>query len=74
MPTPTARSAHAVRLEFGQGSLVRSNLSGAAFTGDWLWVAGEGGGGRARPRPRAPGGHETHRSGAVGAGTPGERG
>jgi hypothetical protein len=38
---PNARSANAVRLEFSAGSLVRTNLSGAAFTGDWLWVAGD---------------------------------
>jgi hypothetical protein len=38
---PNARVANAVRLEFAAGSLVRSNLSGAAFTGDWLWVAGD---------------------------------
>jgi len=38
---PNSRSANAVRLEFATGSLVQSNLSGAAFTGDWLWVAGD---------------------------------
>ncbi|KQW49632.1 MULTISPECIES: DUF3616 domain-containing protein [unclassified Roseateles] len=38
---PNKRSANAVRLEFSTGSLVQSNLSGAAFTGDWLWVAGD---------------------------------
>ena len=36
-----ARTANAVRLEFASASLVQSNLSGAAFTGDWLWVAGD---------------------------------
>jgi hypothetical protein len=36
------RVSNAVRLEFGAGTLVQSNLSGAAFTGpDWLWVAGD---------------------------------
>jgi hypothetical protein len=30
-----------VRLEFNSHSLVHSNLSGAAFSGDWLWVAGD---------------------------------
>lgn len=41
MPRKT-RVPHAVRLEFGAGTLVQSNLSGAAFTGsDWLWVAGD---------------------------------
>ena len=38
---PNTRTAHAVRLEFAPDSLVQSNLSGAAFTGDWLWVAGD---------------------------------
>ncbi|MBA4260656.1 MAG: DUF3616 domain-containing protein [Comamonadaceae bacterium] len=38
---PNTRSANAVRLEFEADSLVQTNLSGAAFTGDWLWVAGD---------------------------------
>jgi len=38
---PNVRTANAVRLEFAPGSLVHANLSGAAFTGDWLWVAGD---------------------------------
>ncbi len=38
---PNARTANAVRLEFAPDSLVQFNLSGAAFTGDWLWVAGD---------------------------------
>ena len=33
-PMPNARTANAVRLEFAPDSLVQSNLSGAAFTGD----------------------------------------
>ncbi|WP_108853088.1 DUF3616 domain-containing protein, partial [Xanthomonas fragariae] len=32
---------HSVRLEFAPGALVHSNLSGAAFADDWLWVAGD---------------------------------
>jgi hypothetical protein len=36
---PSARTANAVRLEFTPASLVQANLSGAAFNGDWLWVA-----------------------------------
>lgn len=32
---------HSVRLEFAPGGAVHSNLSGAAFTGRWLWVAGD---------------------------------
>ena len=38
---PNSRTANAIRLEFAPGSLVQTNLSGAAFTGDWLWVAGD---------------------------------
>lgn len=38
---PNTRNPNAVRLEFAPGSLVQNNLSGAAFTGDWLWVAGD---------------------------------
>jgi hypothetical protein len=38
---PNARTANAVRLEFAPDSLVQTNLSGAAFTGEWLWVAGD---------------------------------
>jgi len=40
-PMPNTRAANAVRLEFAPDSLVKTNLSGAAFTGDWLWVAGD---------------------------------
>ena len=38
---PNTRHAHAVRLEFAPGCLVQTNLSCVAFTGDWLWVAGD---------------------------------
>ena len=38
---PNTRNPNAVRLEFAPGSLVQNNLSGAAFTGDWLWVVGD---------------------------------
>ncbi|HEY0821454.1 MAG TPA: DUF3616 domain-containing protein, partial [Rhizobacter sp.] len=38
---PNKRLSKAVRLEFTADSLVKTNLSGAAFTGDWLWVAGD---------------------------------
>ncbi|NMG73430.1 DUF3616 domain-containing protein [Aromatoleum diolicum] len=38
---PNTRNPNAVRLEFAPGSLIQNNLSGAAFTGDWLWVAGD---------------------------------
>ena len=40
-PMPNTRNPNAVRLEFAPDSLVHNNLSGAAFTGDWLWVAGD---------------------------------
>lgn len=30
-----------VRLELSADALVHANLSGAAFTGPWLWVAGD---------------------------------
>ena len=33
---PNTRTANAIRLEFASDSLVQSNLSGAAFTGNWL--------------------------------------
>ena len=41
MSMPTTRQANAVRLEFKPGGLVHTNLSGAAFSGSWLWVAGD---------------------------------
>ena len=58
-----ARSANAVRLEFAPGSLVRTNLSGAAFTGDWLWVAGDEACGLDRLRLLDPVGSEVLRFG-----------
>lgn len=48
---PNARTANAVRLEFAPDSLVHSNLSGAAFTGDWLWVVGSHGLKRKNAKP-----------------------
>ena len=38
---PDTLHPHAVRLEFEPGALVHTNLSGAAFSGEWLWVAGD---------------------------------
>ena len=62
---PNARTANAVRLEFAPDSLVHSNLSGAAFTGDWLWVAGDEACGLDRLRRLHPVGRETLRFGEV---------
>ena len=62
---PNARTAHAVRLEFAPDSLVQSNLSGAAFTGDWLWVAGDEACGLDRLRRLEPAGREVLRFGEV---------
>ena len=62
---PYTRSANAVRLEFTSGSLVQTNLSGAAFTDDWLWVAGDEACGLDRMRRLSPIGSEVLRFGEV---------
>lgn len=62
---PNTRQANAVRLEFTSGCLVQTNLSGAAFTGDWLWVAGDESCGLDRLRRLEPLGSEALRYGEV---------
>jgi hypothetical protein len=62
---PNARSSNAVRLEFTSGALVQANLSGAAFSGDWLWVVGDEACGVDRLRRLDPVGSETLRFGEV---------
>lgn len=60
---PDTRTANAVRLEFEPGALVHANLSGAAFTGEHLWVAGDEACGVDRLRRLAPVGTEQLRYG-----------
>jgi hypothetical protein len=60
---PTRRLANAVRLEFNPTSLAHLNLSGAAFSGEWLWVAGDEAAGIERLRRLAPAGREALRFG-----------
>ena len=62
---PKTRNPNAVRLEFAPGALVHANLSGAAFSGEWLWVAGDDACGLDRLRRLEPVGSETLRFGEV---------
>ena len=62
---PNTRTSNAVRLEFAPGALVHANLSGAAFSDDWLWVVGDEACGVDRLRRLDPVGSETLRFGEV---------
>jgi hypothetical protein len=62
---PNTRSPNAVRLEFKADSLVQTNLSGAAFSGEWLWVAGDEACAIDRLRKLAPTAKERLRFGEV---------
>ncbi len=57
------RSSNSVRLEFTSGALVHANLSGAAFSDDWLWVVGDEACGVSRLRRLDPVKNETLRFG-----------
>lgn len=60
---PNQIEKHAVRLDFAEGADVHANPSGAAFTGEWLWVAGDEACGIERLRRLAPAGAERLRFG-----------
>lgn len=62
---PNKRTPNAVRLEFKADALVQTNLSGAAFSGDWLWVAGDEACGISRLRKLEPTGPERLRFGEL---------
>jgi Protein of unknown function (DUF3616) len=63
LPMPNTRLAHAVRLEFRADSLTSRDLSGAALTGDCLWVAGDEACGLCRLQALPPSGGEVRRYG-----------
>ena len=60
---PNTRLPHAVRLEFQPDSLASQDLSGAALTGDCLWVAGDEACGLCRLQALPPLGPERRRFG-----------
>jgi len=54
---------NAVRLEFAPDSVIHANLSGAAFCGEWLWLAGDEASEVSCLRRLTPAGAETLRYG-----------
>lgn len=63
LPMPNTRLPHAVRLEFHTDALTSRDLSGAALTGDCLWVAGDETCGLCRLQALPPLGTEARRYG-----------
>jgi hypothetical protein len=61
MPSTLVRNA--VRLEFAPDSVIHANLSGAAFCGEWLWLAGDEASEVSCLRRLSPAGAETLRYG-----------
>lgn len=62
---PNKRIKNAIRLEFVPDALIHANLSGAAFSGEYLWVAGDESCGIERLRRLDPSGTELLRFGDV---------
>ena len=62
---PNTRHTNAVRLEFDNSTEVQTNLSGAAFSGEWLFVAGDESAGIDRLERLPSTGRETLRYGSA---------